>query len=63
VKVKSQSSVRNKAIYLAFGVNLQGMKEVFGIWAAETEGARLWTQVITEIKNRGVQDIFIDCVD
>src|SRR4028118_2442920 len=63
VKVKSQGRVVNKAIYLAFGVNLQGMKEVLGIWAAETEGAKFWMQVITELKNRGVQDIFIPCVD
>ena len=63
VKVKSQGSVRNKAIYLALGVNLQGMKEVLGIWAAETEGAKFWMQVITELRNRGVQDIFIACVD
>jgi putative transposase len=53
----------NKAIYLAFGVNLFGRKEVLGLWAAETEGAKFWLQVITEIKNRGVQDIFIACVD
>jgi putative transposase len=63
VKVKSQGRVVNKAIYLAFGVNLQGMKEVLGIWAAETEGAKFWMQVITELKTRGVQDIFIACVD
>jgi putative transposase len=63
VKVKSQGRVTNKAIYLAFGVNLQGMKEVLGIWAAETEGAKFWMQVVTELKTRGVQDIFIACVD
>lgn len=53
----------NKAIYLAFGVNMQGLKEVLGMWAAETEGAKFWMQIITELKNRGVQDIFIACVD
>ena len=63
VKVKNQGRVINKSIYLAFGVNMQGMKEVLGIWAAETEGAKFWMQVITELKNRGVQDIFIACVD
>src|SRR5205814_5500860 len=52
-----------KAIYLAFGVNLQGLKEVLGMWAAESEGAKFWMQIITELKNRGVQDIFIACVD
>src|ERR671916_1971319 len=63
VKVKNQGRVTNKAIYIAFGVNLQGLKEVLGIWAAETEGAKFWMQVVTELKNRGVQDIFISCVD
>jgi putative transposase len=63
VKVKTQGRVVNKAIYLAFGVNLQGLKEVLGMWAAEAEGAKFWMQVVTELKNRGVQDIFIACVD
>ena len=63
VKVKAHGRVANKAIYLAFGVNVHGLKEVLGIWAAETEGAKFWMQVISELKNRGVQDIFIACVD
>ena len=63
VKVKSQGRVVNKSIYLAFGVTLAGHKEVLGIWAADSEGAQFWMQVITELKNRGVQDIFIACVD
>jgi len=63
VKVKGQGRVVNKAIYLAFGVNLQGLKEVLGMWAAEAEGAKFWMQVVTELKNRGVTDIFIACVD
>ena len=63
VKVKSQGSVRNKAIYLAFGVTMTGLKEVLGMWAADTEGSKFWMQIITELKNRGVQDIFIACVD
>jgi len=63
VKVKSQGRVVNKAIYLAFGVNLQGLKEVLGMWAAETEGAKFWLSVVTELKNRGVQDVYIACVD
>lgn len=63
VKVKSQGRVSNKAIYLAFGVNLQGLKEVLGMWASEVEGAKFWMQIITELKNRGVSDIFVACVD
>lgn len=53
----------NKAIYLAFGVNLHGLKEVLGMWAAEAGGAKFWMQVVTELKGRGVTDIFIACVD
>jgi putative transposase len=63
VKVKSQGRVVNKSIYLAFGVTLNGFKDVLGIWAADTEGAKFWMQFVTELKNRGVQDIFIACVD
>ena len=59
VKVKSHGRVVNKAIYLAFGVNIYGLKEVLGIWASDNEGAKFWMQIITELKNRGVQDIFI----
>src|SRR5947209_13157116 len=63
VKVKSQGRVVNKAIYLAFGVNLHGLKEVLGMWASEAEGAKFWMQIVTELKNRGISDIFIACVD
>jgi putative transposase len=63
VKVKDQGRVSNKAIYLAIGVNCCGLKEVLGMWASETEGAKFWLGIITELKNRGVKDIFIACVD
>jgi putative transposase len=63
VKVKSQGRVVNRAIYLAFGVNLEGLKEVLGMWAAEAEGAKFWLSVVTELKNRGIADIYIACVD
>ena len=62
VKVRD-GSVRVKAVYLAIGLNMAGEKEVLGLWIAQTEGAKFWLQVITEMKNRGVQDIFIACVD
>jgi len=62
-KVKDQGHVRNKAIYLAIGVTIEGFKEVLGLWIAQTEGAKFWLQVVTELKNRGVTDIFIACVD
>jgi putative transposase len=63
VKVRHEGRVINKAVYLAIGVNLDGIKEVLGMWTAETEGAKFWLQVVTELKNRGVKDIFIACVD
>jgi putative transposase len=63
VKIKDQGRVSNKAIYLAIGVNMQGTKEVLGMWASENEGAKFWLSIITELKNRGVRDIFIACVD
>nr|MBA2703118.1 IS256 family transposase [Blastocatellia bacterium] len=62
-KVRDSGHVRNKAIYLAIGVTIEGYKEVLGLWIAQTEGAKFWLQVVTELKNRGVTDIFIACVD
>jgi putative transposase len=62
-KVRDGGHVRNKAVYLAIGVTLHGLKEVLGLWIAQTEGAKFWLQVVTELKNRGVTDIFIACVD
>ncbi len=63
VKVRDSGAVRTKAVYLAIGVNMEGHKEVLGLWIAQTEGAKFWLQVVTELKTRGVQDIFIACVD
>lgn len=62
-KVRDNGHVKNKAIYLAIGVTMEGFKEVLGLWIAQTEGAKFWLQVVTELKNRGVTDIFIACVD
>jgi putative transposase len=62
-KVRDSGHVRNKAVYLAIGVTMEGLKEVLGLWIAQTEGAKFWLQVVTELKNRGVSDIFIACVD
>src|SRR5215210_647851 len=63
VKIRDGAHIRNKAIYLVIGVNLAGTKEVLGLWVAQTEGAKFWLQIVTELKNRGVEDIFIACVD
>jgi putative transposase len=63
LKIRDDGVVRTKAVYLAIGVNLEGIKDVLGIWIAQTEGAKFWLRILTEIKNRGVQDVFIACVD
>ena len=62
-KVRDEGHVKNKAIYLAIGVTMNGVKEVLGMWIAKNEGAKFWLQIVTELKNRGVTDIFIACVD
>src|ERR1700740_2894190 len=63
VKVRDEGHIQNKAIYVVLGVNLEGQKEVLGLWVAQTEGAKFWLQVLTELQNRGVKDILIACVD
>ena len=63
VKTRDAGAVRAKAVYLALGISMTGEKELLGLWIAQTEGAKFWLQVVTELKNRGVQDIFIACVD
>ena len=63
VKTRDSGAVRAKAVYLALGINRAGEKEILGLWIAQAEGAKFWLQVVTELKNRGVADIFIACVD
>jgi putative transposase len=63
VKSREDGKVTNRSVYLALGVNMDGHKELLGIWIAKTEGAKFWLSVITELQNRGVKDIFIACVD
>ena len=63
IKVRHNNQIVNKAVYMAIGVNIDGNKEALGLWIAEQEGAKFWMSVITEIKNRGVEDILIACVD
>jgi len=62
-KVRENGQVVKVAVYLALGITLAGHKEVLGMWAANSEGAKFWLHVLTELKNRGLQDIFIGCVD
>jgi putative transposase len=63
VKIRDGAHILNKAIYPVIGVNLEGIKEVLGMWVAQTEGAKFWLGVVTELRNPGVDDIFIACVD
>ncbi|CAI2292248.1 IS256 family transposase [Vibrio parahaemolyticus] len=63
VKVRQDKQVINKAVYLALGVNMEGQKELLGMWLSETKGAKFWLNVLTELQNRGVKDILIACVD
>ena len=63
VKSREEGKVCNRTVYLALGVTMEGQKELLGLWMAPSEGAKFWLGVITELKNRGIKDIFIACVD
>ena len=63
VKIRQDKRVINKSVYLALGINLDGQKELLGLWISETEGAKFWLNVLTELQNRGVEQILIACVD
>tara|TARA_B110000977_G_scaffold181587_1_gene242430 strand:- start:35 stop:1243 length:1209 start_codon:yes stop_codon:yes gene_type:complete len=63
VKIRQDKQVINKAIYLALGVNVEGHKELLGMWLSENEGAKFWLGILTELKTRGLEDILIACVD
>jgi putative transposase len=63
VKIRDDGLVRNKAVYLALGVQLDGTKDILGLWIEQNEGAKFWLKVMTELKNRGVQDILLAVVD
>ena len=63
VKVHQDGRVTNKAIYLALGVTVEGRKDLLGLWISENEGSKFWLGVLTDLQNRGVNDIFIFCVD
>ena len=63
VKVRNEGRVINKAVYLALGVNLEGKKELLGMWMSQNESSKFWLRVMSELQNRGVKDIFIACVD
>ena len=59
LKIRDEGMVKTKAVYVAIAVNLEGQKEVLGLWVSQNEGAKFWLSVLTELKNRGVNDVFI----
>jgi putative transposase len=63
VKVRDGGAVRNKACYVAVGVNLEGERDVLGLWFQSSEGAKFWLHVLNELKQRGVRDVLVCCVD
>ena len=63
VKMRHEGRVENRAVYVALGVNLEGKKDVLGLWTSANEGAKFWMNVLTELRNRGVRDIYLVCVD
>jgi putative transposase len=63
VKIRDEALVRNKAVYVALGIRADGTKEILGLWIEQTEGAKFWLRVMTELKNRGVEDVLIAVVD
>jgi putative transposase len=63
VKMRHEGRVENRAVYVAMGVDLEGQKEVLGLWCSANEGSKFWLSVLTDLKNRGVKDMLIVCVD
>ena len=63
IKVKEGKQVVNKSLYIAMGIDMDGKKDILGLWLANNEGAKFWLSVLNELKNRGVTDIFIACCD
>ena len=63
VKMRHEGRVENRAVYVALGINLDGRKDVLGLWTSANEGAKFWLNVLTELRNRGVRDIYLVCVD
>lgn len=63
LKMRESGQVKNQAVYLALGINVEGHKELLGLWVGENEGSKFWLNILSELKNRGVQDILIACVD
>lgn len=62
-KVRIEGKIINKAAYIIIGVTISGIKDVLGIWVCENESAKYWLSILTDLKNRGVKDIFISSID
>jgi putative transposase len=63
VKMRHEGRVENRAVYVAIGIDLDGRKDVLGLWTSANEGSKFWLQVLTDLRNRGVKDVFLACVD
>jgi putative transposase len=63
VKMRHEGRVENRAVYVALGIDLNGRKDVLGLWSSASEGAKFWMNVLTELRSRGVRDIYLVCVD
>jgi putative transposase len=63
VKMRHEGRVENRAVYVAVSIDLEGKKDVLGLWTGAAEGAKFWLNVLTELRNRGVKDIYLACVD
>src|SRR6185369_16281961 len=63
VKIRHEGRIENRAVYVAIGIDMEGRKEVLGLWTSANEGAKFWLAVLTELRNRGVKDVFVVCVD
>lgn len=63
LKVRDEGRIINKAVYIAIGIDIDGQKDILGLWIEKNEGAKFWLNVFTELKNRGMKDVFIACID
>ena len=63
IKIREDKRIVNKSVYLALAVNTDGQKELLGMWISQNEGAKFWLNVLTELKNRGLEDIIVACID
>src|ERR1700761_8996013 len=63
VKMRHEGRVENRAVYVAVGINLEGRKDVLGMWTSASEGAKFWMSVLSELRSRGVRDVYLVCVD